>query len=277
MTKIWNIIASVFQSIELVDILDILIMTYLIYQLILLVRRTRAVQLSRGIVVLLVCYFVAQQIGFKTLNFLLGNILQFGIIAVIVVFQPELRRVLEHMGRKIGFMSIMGFHRSSEETAAVWSEAINSICASVDSMSRKRIGAIIAVEQKTGLNEIAATGTVVDAHLTSELIETIFYEGCPLHDGAVIVREGKLYAAGCYLPLSPNSEISRELGTRHRAALGLSENSDAIVIIVSEESGIISIAQNGVLVRRLDKLSLSQILKREIMPEVKEKRISGEQ
>lgn len=276
MADIWNMIVSIFSSIEIVDVLDILIMTYLIFHVIQLVQRTRAVQLFKGILVLLLCYIVANQIGFKTVNFLLGNFLQFGIIAIIVVFQPELRRILEQVGRKTGMISFFGSHKSNEEAAAIWLESINNICSSVETMSNSKTGAIIAIEIKTGLNEIAATGTLIDAKLTSELIETIFYEGCPLHDGAIIVREGRVYAAGCYLPLSANNEIGREMGTRHRAALGLSENSDAIVIVVSEETGIISVAQNGVLVRRLDRLALQRILKQETIPEPKEKRAARE-
>lgn len=272
MQAVWNFIRSVFGSIELVDVLDILIMTYLIYQLIRLARKTRAIQLLKGILVFLLCYFVSTQAGFKTLNFVLSNFLQFGIIAVIVVFQPELRRALEQVGRTTGLLSNLGAHRAADETTAAWVESINNICNSAETMSKNRTGALIVIEQKTGLGDIISTGTLVDAKLTSELIETIFYEGCPLHDGAVVVRDGRVYAAGCYLPLSANTEIGRELGTRHRAGLGMSENSDAIVIIVSEESGIISVAQNGILVRRLDKISLMRILKREILPEPKEKR-----
>lgn len=277
MTTVWNLLKGIFASIQLVDVLDILILTYLIYQLILLAQRTRAVQLIRGIIVLLVCYTVAQYFGFKTLNFVFSNVLQFGIIAAIVVFQPELRRMLENVGRKTGTLPFFGQHRTGEESAAMWSEAINDICASVEAMSMDKTGALIAIELKTGLSEIAATGTTVDACLSSELLETIFYEGCPLHDGAVIVRDGRIYAAGCYLPLSANTEIARELGTRHRAALGLSENSDAVVIVVSEETGVISVAQNGILVRRLDRISLMRILKRELIPEPKKRGQSSEE
>lgn len=277
MTTVWNLLKGIFASIQLVDVLDILILTYLIYQLILLAQRTRAVQLIRGIIVLLVCYTVAQHFGFKTLNFVFSNVLQFGIIAAIVVFQPELRRMLENVGRKTGTLPFFGQHRTGEESAAMWSEAINDICASVEAMSMDKTGALIAIELKTGLSEIAATGTTVDARLSSELLETIFYEGCPLHDGAVIVRDGRVYAAGCYLPLSANTEIARELGTRHRAALGLSENSDAVVIVVSEETGVISVAQNGILVRRLDRISLMRILKRELIPEPKKRGQSSEE
>ena len=271
MQGIISAIKNVFSSIGLVDILDILIMTYLIYEVILLARKTRAVQLLKGILVLLLCYFVAQQIGFKTVNFVLSNFLQFGIIAIIVVFQPELRRILEQVGRNTGIISMITGRKAGDDIQPKYADAINNICSSCEMMSKNKTGALIIVEQKTGLSEIVATGTVVDATLTSELIETIFYEGSPLHDGAVIVRDGRLYAAGCYLPLSANNEIGRELGTRHRAGLGMSENSDAIVIIVSEETGIISVAQNGVLVRRLDKIALMRILKKELQPVPKEK------
>lgn len=155
MTTVWNLLKGIFASIQLVDVLDILILTYLIYQLILLAQRTRAVQLIRGIIVLLVCYTVAQYFGFKTLNFVFSNVLQFGIIAAIVVFQPELRRMLENVGRKTGTLPFFGQHRTGEESAAMWSEAINDICASVEAMSMDKTGALIAIELKTGLSEIA--------------------------------------------------------------------------------------------------------------------------
>ena len=271
MQGIISAVKGVFSSIGFIDILDILIMTYLIYQVILLARKTRAVQLLKGILVLLLCYFVARQLGLKTVNFVLSNFLQCGIIAVIVVFQPELRRILEQVGRNTGIISMITGHKGVDETTAKYYDSINNICTSCEMMSKSKTGALLVIEQKTGLAEIISTGTVVDATLTSELIETIFYEGSPLHDGAAIVRDGRLFAAGCYLPLSANNEIGRELGTRHRAGLGMSENSDAIVIIVSEETGIISVAQNGVLVRRLDKIALMRILKKELLPAPKEK------
>ena len=274
MQGILSSIKSVFNTIGIVDVLDILIMTYLIFQLIVLARRTRAVQLVKGILILLVAYLVASQIGFKTLNFVLDKVLQYGIIAAIVVFQPELRRALEQMGRG-KLASMLGLRSVSQEESAAMVSAINDICAAVETMAEDRTGALIAIERKTGLGDVITTGTVVDSVITPELITTIFYEGSPLHDGAVIVRDARVYAAGCYLPLSSNMEIGREMGTRHRAALGLSENSDAIVIVVSEETGIISVAQNGVIARKLDRSGLQRILRKELLPEPQQKSIFG--
>lgn len=271
MQAFWNSIVSVFSTMGIVDYLDILIMTFVVYELIMLARKTRAAQLVKGIVILLLAYLLASQLGFKTLNFVLDKVVQFGIIAVIVVFQPELRRALEQLGRsKISRFSpirlIFGSKKLSEADMGRLVSAINDICDAAERMAQDKTGALIAIELETGLGDIITTGTVVDSAVSTELITTVFYEGSPLHDGAVVIRDGRLYAAGCYLPLSQNSEIGREMGTRHRAALGLSENSDAIIIIVSEETGIISVAQNGVMVRRLDRQGLLRILKKEILP-----------
>ena len=238
-------------------------MTYLIYQLIMLAKRTRAAQLGKGLIILLICYVLSQELGLQTINFVLDKFLQYGIIAVIVVFQPELRRALEQVGR--GSVNLIG-SRASEREQALWLDAITEICAGVESMAQEKTGALIAIERRTGLGEIIATGTGLDASTTQELLGTIFYNGSPLHDGAVVIRDARVCAAGCYLPLSTNTDIGHSLGTRHRAALGMSENSDAIVIVVSEETGIISVAQNGVLVRKLDRPGLAKILKKEIVP-----------
>ena len=250
------------------DLLDILIVTILIYQFILLIQRTRAAQLLRGIAVVLIAYFTAGLLQLKTVSFIFQNVLQIGLLALIIVFQPEVRRVLEQVGR--GGFSLLS-NRFSSNQFTVWHGAIVSICDSVSRMSDERTGALIVVERTTGLSEIAGTGALVDAAVTPELLETIFYEGSPLHDGAVIVENGRISAAGCLLPLSSNIEISRDMGTRHRAALGMSENSDALIIVVSEETGIISVAQNGIIIRRLDGANLFRMLSNELIAETKTK------
>ncbi len=253
------------------DILDIALIAYVIYQIINLVRKTRAAQLTKGIIILLVGYLIAYRIGMKTTTFVLENVLQFGLLALVVVFQPEIRRILEQVGRSrlSSFSSILG--KTTAEEVTVWNDAISAVCDSAEHMSKEKTGALIVIERKTGLDEIVRTGTRIDSNATSELIETIFYEGSPLHDGAVILIGGRVAAAGCLLPVSQsNSGISKDMGTRHRAALGMSENSDALIVVVSEETGIISLAQNGIIVRRLDRVSLFRLLQGEIIPVDKE-------
>jgi len=260
------------NTIEWNDILDIALMSILIYGLITIVRRTRAVQLVKGIAMLFIGYLLASMLQLKTITFLFDNVFQVGLVALVVVFQPELRRALERMGRgKIGAMLSFLGSRPTPEKTLIWKDAIATICDSAEHMSASRTGALMVIERSTGLGEIINTGTSVDAEATSELIETIFYEGSPLHDGAVVIRDGRVCAAGCLLPLTSNSDISRDMGTRHRAAIGMSESSDAIVVVVSEETGIISVAKNGLVVRRLDRASLHQILENEIIPAPQEK------
>lgn len=282
MTAFFNSIAENFEKLTRVlgwrsawdvfrDLLDILLVAYIIYALIMLARQTRAAQLMRGIVVLLVAWFLAGLIDLKTIKFLLDNVLQFGLIAAVVVFQPEIRRALEQMGRsKLSSLAIFA-GKLTDDDITRWNDAIVTICDSAERMSKDRTGALIVIERKTSLGEIVRTGTLIDAGVTGEILETIFYEGTPLHDGAVIVKDGRIEAAGCILPVSQNTEISKDMGTRHRAALGMSENSDALVIVVSEETGIISVARDGLIVRRLDKTTLYRLLQNEIIPPQEEK------
>ena len=244
------------------DLLDILLVTFLIYQFIRLIQRTRAVQLIKGIALVIVVYFIAGVLKLKTVSYIFQNVLQIGLLAIIVVFQPELRRGLEQMGR--GGFSFFP-KRSTQERITMWHGVIVAICDSVHSISESKTGALIVIARETGLNEIVGTGAILNAAVTSELIETIFYKGTPLHDGAIIIDNGRLRAAGCLLPLTSNIEISRNMGTRHRAALGMSEASDALVIVVSEENGTVSLAHNGILIRKLDGTNLFRILSNELM------------
>jgi len=251
------------------DILDIAIVTLIVYGVILLIRRTRAGQLVKGIIISVLSYFIAVQLGLKTVKYIFSNLFQIGLLALIVVFQPEIRRALEQMGR--GGFSFFS-NRFVSQQFSMWHRAIVDICESVEYMSQERTGALIVIERNTGLNEIVGTGTEIDSEISSEILETIFYLGSPLHDGAVIIRDGRVRAAGCLLPLSSNFEISRDMGTRHRAALGMSETSDAIVIVVSEETGIVSVAQNGVIIRKVDNKSLFRMLSIELMPSENEEK-----
>lgn len=268
MRAFWNSILSTFVSIRntfgFVDIVDIAIVSFLIYQIILFMRKSRSTLLLRGIVLVLVTYFISWQLELKTLNAMMQSVVQFGIIAIVVVFQPELRRALEQMGGT-NFSGIFSGWLSSEEETK-WRDALVTITDSAEHMSKSRTGALIVIERRGFLGGIIETGTALDAGVSCELLETIFYEGSPLHDGAVIIRDGKVAAAGCLLPVSQNQDLSRDMGTRHRAAIGITENTDALVVVVSEETGIISVAQGGVILRRLDRTNLLRILQSEIIP-----------
>ena len=252
------------------DILDILLVAYIIYTLITLVRRTRAAQLLRGIIVLFLAYFLSRELELKTMKFLIEKVLSFGLIALVVVFQPELRRALEQVGRSklLGDM-FFGGHMESEEKEK-WVNTCVLISDACEKMSQDRTGALIVIERRTGLDETISTGTLVHADVTAELLETIFYTGSPLHDGAVIIRDARIEAAGCLLPVSQNNALDKELGTRHRAGLGITESSDAISVIVSEETGTVSIAKDGFISRGYDRADLFRMLCDELIPKDEE-------
>ena len=270
---IQNSISSVIKTISIADVIDVVLVALLIYQILMLVQKTRAIQLLKGILFLLAASFLAEQLQLRTVSYILNTILQFGFMALVVVFQPELRRALEQMGRT----SILGFSMfnsvgKSEESRQSWQRAIVAICDSAEQMSETRTGALIAIERGQSMQEILHTGTPMNSEINPEIVSTIFFEGSPLHDGSVVVRGGKIAAAGCLLPLSPNLEISKDMGTRHRAALGLSEESDALIVVVSEETGIVSLAKDGILIRRLDRQNLYNVLTSELLPPEPEKK-----
>ncbi len=246
MEIIENIFESIVSSVGITDVLDIAIIAFLIYKLLGFIRETRAEQLAKGLLLLVVATVLSKWFHLYTLHWLLSGILSAGLIAIVVIFQPELRRALEYLGRS-RITNVFG-EVDKEEAKRIVGQFVEA----VESMSASKTGALIVIEREISLNDIVETGTVIDAQITAQMIGTIFYEGTPLHDGAVIVRGDKLYAAGCVLPLTQNKELNKELGTRHRAGIGITENSDALVIIVSEETGVISIAQNGRLTRFLD-------------------------
>ncbi len=241
-----NILENLNVSIGIMDVLDIAIITFLIYKLLGFIRETRAEQLAKGILLLLVATVASKWLHLYTVHWLLSGLISAGLIAIVVIFQPELRRGLEYIGRS-RITNVFG-EVDKEEAKRIVGQFVEA----VESMSATRTGALIVIEREISLNDIIETGTVIDAQITAQMIGTIFYEGTPLHDGAVIVRGDKLHAAGCVLPLTQNKELNKELGTRHRAGIGITENSDALVLIVSEETGVISMAENGVLTRFLD-------------------------
>ncbi|MFX3636056.1 MAG: diadenylate cyclase CdaA [Candidatus Pristimantibacillus sp.] len=246
------------------DIIDVAIVSYIIYKMILLVRGTRAVQLLKGILVLIAVWAISTWFNLYTLKWLMNQMFTFGVVSVLIIFQPELRRVLEQLGR--GKL----FARTSSLDRDVVIEQIDGVMKAVQHMASRKIGALIVFERDTGVNELIESGIQMESRITSELLINIFTPNTPLHDGAVIIRGNQIMAAGCYLPLSENPFISKELGTRHRAAIGVSEVCDAISVIVSEETGQVSLALNGMIVRDINEESLISKLFEELTPKTKD-------
>ena len=272
----WELVVEQFlaitQSIEIVDVLDIAIVAFLIYKLIGLVRETRAAQLVNGVLAVLLLFVAAEVFEFKMLETILKFILTYGVMVLLVLFQPELRKVLEQVGRSsISSIALLqNNHEQNAETILRTKAAITEIVESCESLSKTKTGALMVIECQTKIGDIISTGTLIDANASRELIQNVFFHNAPLHDGAMVIRDGKLYSAGCFLPLSQNYEISNMLGTRHRAALGMSEVSDAIIIVVSEETGAISVARNGKLNQRLNGVALRNMLSNILLPQPKE-------
>ena len=249
MTLLLSDLTGILRSIHINDILDIMLVAYLIYQVFVLIRETRALQLLKGILALIALYVMSHLLNLKAMTFIMRNILQFGALALLVVFQPELRRALEQVGRtRFSNFQLLGSSDNDEDILS-WNLMIKAVGEAATYLSKRKIGALMVFERQTKLGEIIKTGTIIDASPSAEMIGNIFFPNSPLHDGATIIRNGKLYAAGCFLPLSDNFEISKDLGTRHRAALGMSENSDAVIVVVSEETGVITMVQDGKLKR----------------------------
>lgn len=246
---------TVFNRIHIADIADIIIVAFLLYQLVMLTKQTRASAVIKGLVIIIVANWLSSFLGLTALPWLLDKIIQNGAIVLVILFQPELRKALEQIGR--GTMLENSHSEDEQDSRRIVDEVTHSLL----NLSRRRVGALVVFEQRTGLNDIIDTGTRLDAMISRPLLENIFEPNTPLHDGAVVIRGPRVMAAGCILALSEGKGISRDLGTRHRAALGVSESTDAIVLIVSEETGIISLAKGGRLVRHLDANSLSQILR----------------
>lgn len=246
------------------DIVDVLIVSYIIYKVLMMVRGTRAVQLLQGIFLLVLVWALSNLLNLYTLKWLMNQMFTFGVVTVLIIFQPELRRALEQIGRN------KLFQRSSPEEQDV-SHRVNEIVKSVNYLARRKIGALIVFERNTGLNDYIESGIKMESKLSSELLSNVFVPNTPLHDGAVIIRGGLIMAAGCYLPLSENPFISKELGTRHRAAIGITEVCDAISVTVSEETGQISLAMNGQIVRDIKEESLISKLFDELRPQFKSK------
>ncbi len=245
----WNIT----HQPNLADVIDIAIMAVLLYQLVMLTKQTRAIQVLKGLAVLLIVSYVSELLGLTSLNWLMRSVLNNGALLLFILFQPELRKALEQLGRGAGFEHSVSSHSENERIIA----EITQCCLR---LSKRRVGALIVFEQKTGLKDVIETGTALDATISAPLLENIFEPNTPLHDGAVVIRGTTVIAASCLLPLSDDTKVARELGTRHRAALGVSSASDCVVIVVSEETGAISVAREGKLIRYLDEKALTNTL-----------------
>lgn len=257
--EIFNSILSIIKTIQLRDIVDILAIALLIFGLFKLIQETRAVQLLKGVIMLLIVYFLSSLFGLVMLSSLLRTFFEAAVVVIAIIFQPEIRKALEQMGRNNTYkkyIKIFTKHHKGDE----WKKAVEkSIVDAADTavlFSRSKTGALLVFERETMLSDIAATGTIIDAETSVALFGNIFFNKAPLHDGASIIRDGKLFAAGCILPLTSNCNVDINLGTRHRAGLGISEQSDAVVLIVSEETGVISLAVNGILLREFTREEL---------------------
>lgn len=247
---------SFFQVLKLTDIVDMLLIAFIVYQLLKVLKESRAMQLVKGIFILFLILQVSSWARLNTLNYLLRNAMQMGLFAIVVIFQPELRNLLEKMGRSnVGKLIDVATGNTVDDDPA-----ISEIVSAASAMSEAKTGALIVIERQTKLGDVIRTGTLLDASVSSSLLEGIFFPNSPLHDGAVIIRGDRIHTAGCLLPLTSNTNLSRDLGTRHRAALGISEASDAMVVVVSEETGKISIAANGSLTQNLTEGTLKAAL-----------------
>ena len=259
MDFIQNQIYPFFRTVQLSDMVDILIVAIVIYNIIKHFRNTRAAQLLKGIAIIFGLTYIAEWLQLNVISFILENTMQVGFIALIIIFQPELRRGLEHMGRsKFG----KWFSVEKEEVPDV----VGEVCKAAENMKKSQTGALVVFERETILDDFLTGGTIIGATVSAELIENIFVPNTPLHDGAVIVRDNKIYKASCVLPLSGNKNLSTELGTRHRAALGITEQTDCVCLVVSEETGKISVMESGNMVRNLSVNSLYQLLQGVLTP-----------
>jgi diadenylate cyclase len=260
--NLFNIALSDIKTMSFTDFLDIIIVAYLIYRVIWFVRKTNSNNIAKGIVFILIALWLSYIFNLTMINFLLRRTVELGLIALLILFQPELRRLLERMGR--------GFSSRRTVSSPVMEDAIAQVVLAATEMSASRTGALMIFERREKLNSIMSTGTIINSDVSAELIKNLFFNKAPLHDGAVVIRDGRIAAAGCVLPLTQSTNLSKDLGMRHRAGIGLSEQSDAVVIIVSEETGAISVAVEGMLKRHLNGSALDKLLHAELIRENEE-------
>ena len=243
------------------DVLDILLVTYLIYRVVLLVRSTSAMRIAKGFIAILVVSALTQITELWTLHFLLSQVLAVGLLALVILFQPELRRMMDHLGSSVSLHRFLSPEKKLDEMDVIISQTVKAC----EIMGRERVGALIVFARTHQLDEYFKTGTVIDSQVSEQLIRNIFFPKAALHDGAMIIRDGRIAAAGCVMPLSDSHRLSADLGTRHRAGVGTSEASDAVVVIVSEETGTISVAVGGMLKRHLAPQTLERLLRQELI------------
>lgn len=256
-----NVALGYIQTIRINDVIDMAIIAFIFYRLLLLSRKSHSGQVIKGVLLLVIAMWVTYQFRLHAMSFILSAVFEIGFLALVVVFQPEIRRFLEQMGSK-GITQLLGRQAKTSNLEHAIQETVDAF----SSLSRDHIGALVVFERNSILDDCIKSGTMVDAELSSELLKNIFWPKAPLHDGAVVVRDGRILSAGCVLPLTGNLNVSRELGTRHRAGIGISENSDAVVAIVSEETGAISVAVGGMLKRHLSVDTLERLLRNELIP-----------
>lgn len=266
MQSVANVISSklhYFSIINFWDIVDIIIVAYLIYKIIDLIRKTSSYSIAKGLLVLLVVLWLSSALNLTMINWLIKKAVDIGIIALVILFQPEIRKFLSKVGNR-GFWAL--FPKKIQNASEI-EGVINQTVVACQNLAETKTGALIIFEREYKLNDIMATGTIVNADVTSELLKNIFYPKAPLHDGALIIRDCRIAAAGCVLPLTNNTNLSKDLGMRHRAGLGASEQSDALVVVVSEETGAISVAAEGMLKRNLNRDTFEKILRKELVEE----------
>ena len=265
----WEWMVSIAMNFQFKDAVDIIIVAFLIYGVVKLVRETRAGQLVKGLFLLVVLFIISSYFNLVMVSRVLAYFFQFAFVAILIVFQPEIRKALEQVGRNNVGQSIAAVvtGRDRSYDRAQIRKAINAVVDGVDILQQLKMGALIVFERKTKLGDIIETGTQINCEPSGQIVGNIFFNKAPLHDGAMIIRDGMIHAAGCILPLTKNTSVSAELGTRHRAALGVSEESDAVVVVVSEETGQISVAVNGVLARRFTRDTLRDVLEGYLIPQ----------
>ena len=265
----WAWMVSIAMNFQLKDAVDIIIVAFLIYGLVKLVRETRAGQLVKGLFLLVILFIISSYFNLVMVSRVLAYFFQFAFVAILIVFQPEIRKALEQVGRNNVGQSIAAVvtGRDRSYDRAQIRKAINAVVDGVGILQQLKMGALIVFERKTKLGDIIETGTQINCEPSGQIVGNIFFNKAPLHDGAMIIRDGMIHAAGCILPLTKNTSVSAELGTRHRAALGVSEESDAVVVVVSEETGQISVAVNGVLARRFTRDTLRDVLEGYLIPQ----------
>lgn len=260
LTASWNQVLYAVSKFRFFDLIDIIIIAWLIYKAIGFLRETRAGQLVKGLGILLLVYVLANWFELSVLQWVLSFVMDSAIIALAIIFQPELRRILEKVGR-----TKIAHNQMLDDETAVINDCIDNVCKAARTMQENKIGALIVFERSTQLGEIINTGTVVDAQASVSMVNNVFFPKSPLHDGAMIIRNGRIHAAGCILPLTQSQSFSSALGTRHRAAIGMTENSDAVVLVVSEETGNISIVHNGQIVRNYNSVTAAAELKMKLI------------